>query len=164
LSQIAHKKVFVTRFDRGSVTGFVDAPGGFGTDILEVLTPFGTVLKLPYSEIKVVSYVRDFEGEDPWRPNRAFATRPKTTGLWVRLLFRDNDTTEGILPNSLLLVEPVGFQIIPPDPTFHNQRIFVPRAALLEAQVLGVIGIRPVKRPAAAKTAGPEEEQLDMFS
>ncbi len=81
-------------------------------------------------------------------------------GLWLRLLFRDGDSLEGILPNNLLLVESGGFSIIPPDPTFQNQRIFVPRAALREVQGLGVLG-SPLKRRPTPKPA--EEGQLEMF-
>ena len=65
------------------------------------------------------------------------------------------------MPNNLLQMEPAGFSIIPPDPTFQNQRIFVPRAALDDVKVLGVIG-SPLKRRTAAKPA-KEERQLDMF-
>jgi hypothetical protein len=81
-------------------------------------------------------------------------------GIWVRLLFRDGDSLEGMLPNNMLLVEPAGFSIIPPDPTFQNQRIFVPRPALREVQVLGVVG-SPLKRRDAKKPV--TEGQLDMF-
>jgi hypothetical protein len=51
--------------------------------------------------------------------------------------------------------------IIPPDPTFQNQRLFVPKAALADVQVLGVIG-SPLKRR-IAKKAGDEQDQLEMF-
>jgi hypothetical protein len=67
---------------------------------------------------------------------------------------------EGMLPNNLILVEPSGFSIIPPDPTFQNQRIFVPRSALREAQVLGVVG-SPLRRRPTKKSGG--EGQLEMF-
>ena len=79
------------------------------------------------AETKVVCFVRDFEAGETWRDHRAFSTRPKSAGLWVRLLFRDGDSVEGMLANNLLLVEPAGFSIIPPDPTFQNQRLFVPK-------------------------------------
>jgi hypothetical protein len=66
-----------------------------------------------------------------------------------------------MLANNLMLLEPTGFSIIPPDPTFHNQRIFVPRAAVADLQVLGVIG-SPLKRRQARKPEKPES-QLEMF-
>ena len=135
---------------------------GFSPDAVELLTPAGNLFRLPYPDVKAVCFIRDFDGGDPWKKgNRTFASRPKTPGLWVRLVFRDGETAEGIAPSNLLLIEPQGFYVIPPDPTFQNQRIFVPRAALQEVQVLGVIGSRP-RRP-AARPAPVESDQLSMF-
>ena len=150
----------MTRFERESVHGFVQTPGGFGVGAVELLSPAGSLLQLPYPEVKAVCFVRDFETGDTWREHRSFTSRPKTAGLWVRFVFRDGDTAEGILANNLLLTEPAGFYVIPPDPTFQNQRMFVPRAALTEMQVLGVIGSRPRRAP---KPAPGESDQLTMF-
>jgi len=148
----------VTRFERESVQGFVQTPGGFTDDSVELLTPAGMLLWFLYSEVKAVCFVRDFDGGDTWREHRSFASRPKAPGLWVRLVFLDNDSTEGMLANNLMLLEPNGFFITPPDPSFQNQRIFVPRVALREVQVVGVIGNRArVVKP--VKAAG----QLEMF-
>ena len=79
----------------------------------------------------------------------------------MRLSFRDGDSMEGMLPNNLILIEPAGFSIVPPDPTFQNQRIFVPRAALADVQVLGVIGSPLRRRP--TKPAREGKDQLEMF-
>ena len=155
-----NKKVFVTRFERESIAGFVQTPGGFSDDAVELLTPAGALLRVLYSEVKAVCFVRDFESGETWREHRSFASRPKTPGLWVRLVFQDHDTAEGMLANNLMLTEPIGFQIIPPDPTFQNQRIFVPRAALREVQVLGVIGNRPRRKVGKPEAA---DDQLKMF-
>ncbi len=156
-----NKKVLVARFDRETLAGFVSSPGGLEAGALDLLTPSGSVVEVPYSEVKAVCFVRDFEGGETWREHRAFLTRPKSAGLWVRLRFRDGDSLEGILANNLLLVEPGGFTVVPPDPTFHNQRIFVPRAALADVQVLGVIGSALRRRP--SKRPGKDEGQLEMF-
>jgi hypothetical protein len=156
-----NKKVFVTRFDRESLPGFVQAPGGFGEHSLELLTPGGSLLQIPYSEVKAVCFVRDFENGETWQQHRSFATRPKSAGLWVRFVFRDNDSVEGLLANNLMQVETPGFQMVPPDPTAQNQRIFLPRTALREVQVLGVIG-SPLRR----KKSAPDKDkvnQLEMF-
>jgi hypothetical protein len=95
---------------------------------------------LPYSDVKLVSFVRDFDQGEPKRELRTFTTRPKLEGLWVRLTFRDGEAMDGILSNNLLQLEPQGFSVIPPDPDYQNQRVFVPRAALQGIQVLGVVG------------------------
>ena len=158
----SNKKVLVARFERETLAGFVQTPGGFGVDAVELLTPEGNLLRVPYSETKAVCFVRDFENGDTWREHRAFLTRPKSNGLWVRVQFRDNDSMEGMLANNLMLVEPHGFSFVPPDPTFQNQRIFVPRAAVAELQVLGVIG-SPLRRR-TSKPADREAGQLDLFA
>lgn len=62
-------------------------------------------------------------------------------GLWVRLKFRDGDTMEGVVPNDLLSLLDRGVQITPPDLHGLTLRIFIPRAALTEMIVLGVVGI-----------------------
>jgi hypothetical protein len=157
----SNKKVLVARFDRETLAGFIQTPGGFKSDSVELLTPEGSLLQVPYSETKAVCFVRDFESGETWREHRNFATRPKSAGLWLRLLFRDHDSIEGMLANNLMLVEPNGFNIIPPDPTFQNQRIFVPRAALEDVQVLGVIGSPLRRRP--AKRVEKDAGQIGLF-
>jgi hypothetical protein len=156
-----NKRVLLARFDRETLAGFVQSPNGFGAEFIELLTPEGALVKVPYAETNVVCFVRDFEAGESWRDHRAFSTRPKSAGLWVRLLFRDGDTVEGMLANNLLQIEPTGFSIIPPDPTFQNQRLFVPKAALADVQVLGVIGSPLKRRP--SKKADAEQGQLEMF-
>lgn len=158
----ANKKVLVARFDRSPLQGFVQTPGGLQADGLELLTPDGTLVRVPYSETKAVCFVRDFENTETWKRNRSFAARPKTPGLWIQLRFRDGDTLEGLVPNNLLQTEPFGYSVVPPDPTFQNQRIFVPRDALESVQVLGVIG-SPLRRKAKESPAKDKDKQLEMF-
>ena len=160
MSGSTNKKVLVARLDRETLAGFVQTPGGFGADRMELLTPGGSVVQIPYADIKVVCFVRDLDDRETWREHRSFNTRPKSPGLWLRLRFRDGDFIEGIAPNNLLLLEANGFAIVPPDPTFQNQRIFVPRAALTDVQVLGVIG-SPLRR--MARKPSDKKDQLEMF-
>jgi hypothetical protein len=159
VAQSTNKKVLLARFDREPIEGFIQASAGFEGESIEVLTPSGSLLRVPVSDTKAVCFVRDFESGDTWHQHRTFLTRPKTPGIWVRLLFRDGDSIEGMIANNLMLVDPTGFSMIPPDPTFQNQRIFVPRSALREVQVLGVVG-SPLKRRQPKKAA---EDQLEMF-
>jgi hypothetical protein len=160
VAQSTNKKVLLTRFDREPVEGFVHVSAGFDQDTIDILTPSGTLIRIPLSETKAVCFVRDFDAGETWRDHRTFLARPKTPGIWVRLLFRDADSVEGMLANNLLLLDPTGFSIIPPDPTFQNQRIFVPRSALREVQVLGVVG-SPLRRRQLKKPTA--EDQLEMF-
>ena len=58
----------------------------------------------------------------------------------MRMLFRDGEILDGILPNNLLAWETEGFTVTPPEQDSSNQRVFVPRQALKNIQVLGVVG------------------------
>jgi hypothetical protein len=160
VAQSTNKKVLLSRFDREPVEGVVHSAGGFGEEAIEVLTPEGSLQKIPVADVKVVCFIRDFEGGETWREHRTFLSRPKTPGVWVRLLFRDGDALEGMVANNLMLLEPNGFSIVPPDPTFQNQRIFVPKSALREVQVLGVVGSPLRRRPPKKQEA---EGQMEMF-
>jgi hypothetical protein len=160
VAQSTNKKVVLARFDREPVEGFVNASSAFDEEAVELLTPSGSLLKIPVLDTKAICFVKDFDAGATWRQHRTFLARPKTPGIWIRLLFRDGDSMEGMLANNLMLVESAGFSIIPPDPTFQNQRVYVPRAALMEVQVLGVVG-SPLKRRGAKKKPG--EDQLEMF-
>ena len=154
------KKVLISRFDRESLQGFVQTPAGLEGEAIELMRPEGSIVRVPFTETKLVCFVRDFDGGETWRDHQAFATRPKTSGLWVRFRFRDGDWLEGLLPNNLLQIESAGFTSIPPDPSFQNQRVFIPRAALAAVEVLGVIG-SPLRRRPGKKTG--DEGQLKMF-
>ncbi|MEZ5351075.1 MAG: hypothetical protein R2762_00430 [Bryobacteraceae bacterium] len=153
------KKVVIYRFDREPVEGFVNPQDWLGSASLEVITPSGTVSLFPYEEVKLVCFVRDFESADWKTERRRFVSRPKTEGLWVQASFKDNDLIEGILPNDLSQTETQGFLFAPPDASSNSQRLFIPRTALRELKVLGVIGVaKPRKPPASAMT-----EQISLF-
>ena len=109
------------------------------------------------AEIRAICFVREFEGGETWKRQRAFLNRPKAAGLWVRVKFRDGEMLEGVMPNNLL-GELNGFAIVPPDPTFQSQRIFVPREAVTAVEVLGVIG-SPLRRRGAK--VDPDEGKQD---
>jgi hypothetical protein len=153
------KKVIIHRFDREPLRGFVNPQVYLTAKGVELLTVAGAIVEVPFSEIKTVCFVKDFHAADLNREKRLFATRPKTEGLWVRMRFRDDDCMDGIMANNLLLVDPQGFTLVPPDASLNNQRVFVPRAALVELQVMGVVG-SPLRKP--RKTPAPET-QLRMF-
>ena len=151
------KKVVVRRFERESVTGFVNPFSYLQPETVELMKTDGSLDLLPYSEIKSIAFVKDFEGDS--EPGRIFLNRPKLEGLWVRLLFRDGEVMDGILPNQLLTWDTLGYTVIPPEPDGNAQKIFVPRQALRNAQVLGVVG-SPLR---AKKKKGPVEGQPSLF-
>ncbi len=153
------KKVRITRFDREPVVGYVNPQTYLRGNGVELLTPEGGFSLIPYQDVKAVCFVRDFEAPEPPQERKTFHTRPKMDGLWVRLRFRDGEIMDGILSNNLLHLEPYGFTLTPPDPTSNNQRLFLPRAALTDFQVLGVVG-SPLRRRRAKPAA---EEQIGLF-
>jgi hypothetical protein len=158
LSPSTTKKVVVRRFDREPVAGFVNPKSYLQPNGIEVLTPDGEMLLLIYRDVKCISFVREFPTTTNAEDRKVFHTRPKMEGLWVRLLFKDNDLMEGILPNNLLQIDPYGFAFVPPDPFSNNQRVFVPREALRDIHVLGVVGGK------ASKTKQVEvKDQIKLF-
>jgi hypothetical protein len=154
------KKVVAVRFDREPVAGFVNPQTYLQATGIEVLTTAGNIAVLPYAEVKAVCFVRDSASNPVWRPNIAFTARPKKEGLWVRFHFKDGDTIEGLVSGDLAALDPTGFTIAPPDTGGSPApRIFVPKSAVRDAQVLGVIGVG-AKR---ARKPKPPEDQLEMF-
>ena len=155
------KKVIVRRYEKEALAGWVNPASYLQPSGIEVLLPDGrTSVTVPYEEVKAVSFVREFSSLESER--RAFLTRPKMTGLWVNLRFRDGEALEGILPNNLLLIDPQGFTVIPPDPFGNQQRVFIPRGSLSAMEVLGVVGSPLTKRkpkPAAKEQIGLFEEE-----
>ena len=158
MAQSTNKKVLLARFDREAVEGFVQSAGGFGPGTVDLLTPSGNLVQIPVADTKAICFVRDFEQNGVWPlAQKTFLARPKTPGVWVRLRFRDGDAMEGVISNNLLLVEPEGFLVQTPD---SGLKCYILREALVEVQVLGVIG-SPLKRRGGK---APAEGQLEMFS
>ncbi len=149
-----HKKVIVVLADKKPVRGYLN-PARLGqADPIDLLTPDGEHVEIPLGRVRSVYFVREFS--DDFEPERkAFLSRPKLDGLWVRLRYNDGDTLEGVVPNDLLALLDNGVQITSPDLNSSTDRIFVPRGALSEVTVLGVVGIARRKTAAAAVASQP---------
>ncbi len=146
-----HKKVVVELLDKQALRGYLRPTRLGQADPIDVLTPDGEHEQIPLAKVRAVYFVREFS--DDFEPERkAFLSRPKLDGLWVRLRFTDGNTLEGVVPNDLLSLLDNGLQITPPDLNSTTDRIFVPRGALSEVTVLGVVGIAR-RKPAAAVAA-----------
>lgn len=139
--------------DRKAVRGYLNPSRLAQADPVDLLTPDGEHEQIPLAKIRSIYFVREFS-EDFEPERKAFLSRPKLDGLWVRLRYTDGDTLEGVVPNDLLSLLDNGLQITPPDLNSATDRIFVPRAALSEVTVLGVVGIARRKPAAAAAAAG----------
>jgi hypothetical protein len=161
VSSSTTKRVLLERFDREPLKGFANPQTMLQAGGIELMRPDGSVAMIPYEQVKAVCFVRDLEGGGVFGERRQYATRPKSTGLWMGLEFRDGDRLEGIIPNNLLQLDAQGFSLSPPEATGNTQRVFVPRQALREIVVLGVIGTPkpPGRRP---KPVAPE--QIRLFS
>jgi len=152
-SSASHKKVFVETFDGRTLPGYVtpahlDRPEG-----LELLNVNGEVEQVEPERVRAVYFVNDFEQK--FLPARkSFLSRPKLDGLWVRVKYRDEDTLEGVVANDLLALLDRGVHLIPPDPGTNCTRIFIPRPAIAELTVLGVVGI--ARRTAARRPPTPQ--------
>jgi len=138
--------------DRNVLRGYLNPSKLGDAETLELLTPEGEQRNFAVKEVRSIYFVRELT--DDFEPERkAFLSRPKLDGLWVRLKFRDEDTIEGVVPNDLLSLLDRGVQITPPDLHGTTLRIFIPRTALTEMTVLGVVGIAR-RKPAAPPQPG----------
>jgi hypothetical protein len=143
-----HKKVVLVLADKKPLRGYLN-PSRLGqADPIDLLTQDGEHQEIPLAKVRSIYFVREFS--DEFEPERkAFLSRPKLDGLWVRLRYSDGETIEGVVPNDLLTMLDNGIQITPPDLNSSTDRIFIPRSALTELTVLGVVGISR-RKPAAA--------------
>ena len=143
--------------DLSALRGYLSPTRLGQADPIDLLTPDGEHQQIPLAKIRSIYFVREFT--DDFEPERkAFLSRPKLDGLWVRLRFSDGDTIEGVVPNDLLSLLDNGIQITPPDLNSTTDRIFIPRSALTEVTVLGVVGI--ARRKPAAAAAGVAQPRL----
>jgi len=153
-----HKKVIVRKIDRDAVNGYV-GPVFVVDGKVEVMSTAGKVVTIDLREVKGVYFVREF-GDSESLVRKTFTSRPRMEGLWVRLRFRDNEVIEGMMSNDLLQEGAEGFSVLPPDPRSNTQKIFVPRCALAEMTVIGVIGEK-----AGRRGRRPEDtRQVPMFT
>jgi len=153
-----HKKVVVLLLNRTPVRGYLN-PATLGhTDSVDLLTQDGEHKSIALKDVKCVYFVREFL--EPFEPERkTFLSRPKLDGLWVRLKFRDSDVMEGIVSNDLLDLLDTGVQLTPPDLHGNSLRMFIPRTALEEMKVLGVVGIAR-RTPRDARAAAAAQPKL----
>jgi len=146
---------------------------------IELLDLTGRIVEVSLKEVKTISFVRDFNLADTVNPERlarrTFLARPRNEGLWVRIGFRAADSRADVRserrseqPADLLeglaaadialldsLIEDAGLSISPPDIRSNTQRIFVPRSAIADLQILAVI-TTPSRRPVPVRS----EDQL----
>jgi hypothetical protein len=127
---------------------------------VEVLTPSGNVVSVNYRDLKAFCYVSENAEPDLFDVYSLFERRPKTPGLWTRFTFRDSAKLDGMLEHNLLFWPEQGYLMTPPHASAARQRVFIPRMALSETELLGVVGKPGMAR---RKGAAVPEQQLPMF-
>jgi len=159
------KPVIVRKFSRDWCAGYAGASFGQEAAELEILDQSGKVLRIGWSQVKWVCYVRDLPAPsgDQVNPERLlhkrFTIRPRSAGLWLRMTLTDGDELEGLAENDLTLVAGAGLLLTPPDTRSNTQRIYVPRQAIQALEVVSLIGAGARKRGAAV----PNTEQPELF-
>jgi hypothetical protein len=148
-----HKKVIIELLERKLLRGYLNPTRLMQSETVDLLTPEGAHEEVPVGKVRAIYFVRDLQ-VDMEMERKTFLSRPKLDGLWVRLRFRDGDSLEGVIPNDLLGLQDGGLQMTPPDFHSNTDRIFVPRTALTEFTVLGVVGVAR-RKPAAAADGQP---------
>jgi hypothetical protein len=84
------------------------------------------------------------------------------------MTFKDKEVLEGLLPSNLMELSPEGFLVTPADLYSNNLKIFVPRTALSEINVLGVISDGRLRRLSQKGSRHPgetatAERQIGLF-
>ncbi|WP_263375656.1 DUF6982 domain-containing protein [Granulicella aggregans] len=177
----AKKKTILRRMTGEILPGYLPLSGfthGTGSArVVELLDLSGRLIEIPLGDVRMISYVRDFNLADTTNPERltrrAFLARPRNEGVWVRMTFRGADrfperaaeTLEGLAAADLSLLDSLmedgGLHVAPPDIRSNTQRIFVPRAAIDSLQILAVITTPSRMKPVPERT--PEEIQKSLF-
>jgi len=153
----------VLLLDRTTARGYLN-PAALGrSDEIELLSIDGEQESIQLDKVKSVYFVREFR--DPFEPERkTFLSRPKLDGLWVRLRFKDDDAMEGIVSNNLLDLLDTGVRLTPPDLHGNVLHMFIPRTALAEMKVLGVVGVARRSPRATRDIRAVLEAQSKLFS
>ncbi len=155
------KRVLVYRFDRPPVEAVVSPSEYLKEAHVEMITSGGTLQQIVYREVKAVCFAKEPGRSDLFTDENLFERRPKLAGLWTRFVLRDGDMLEGVLPHNLLDWPERGYLLTPPRAGFTRQLVFVPRDALRDTQLRGVVGIPAGQRRSKPRPA--QAGQLTMF-
>lgn len=156
------KRVLVYRFDRQPIEAVVNQNEYLRESHTELMTAGGNLQKIAYGEVKAICFAKEPGRSDLFTEENLFERRPKQPGLWSRFVFRDGDLLDGILPHNLLDWPPQGYLFTPPRAGLTRQIVFVPREALSETRLMGVVGV-PAHEKRKPRTQRPPVGQLSIF-
>jgi len=143
-------KVVAHLVDGSLVKGFLEgadsafdplAAGAVGLSLppdIQLQLSTGDKRRVDLRSAKAVFFVKTFDGRDDYTELKFFERNPQIEGLWVKIKFQDNETTEGIVHNSIPFVRDPGFFLRPPDPHSNNRVVYVMKNYLSDFRVLGI--------------------------
>jgi hypothetical protein len=133
------RKVIARKLNGEILKGYMETvPELSGEDDISIISLTEEVIKIPKQELKALFFVRKFSGNREYSEIKFFESQPKIDGLWVRVIFYDNELIEGIVSNSIRFLMEDGFYLKPPDPNSNNRIMYVVKSALKDFTVLGV--------------------------
>jgi Family of unknown function (DUF6982) len=148
------KKVILRKLNREWISGYLPTTDFIEQGGLGLLDLDGKVTPVRLAEVKWICFVRDFHSGDTEFPERllskTFTRRPRTQGLWLRATLKDNDIIEGLAQNDASILDTNGLLIVPPDSRSNTQRIFLPRSAIKQLEILAVVRTASQKKPSEA--------------
>ena len=126
---------------------------------IEFVTRDGILQQVSYADSKALCLASEPGPPDLFTSRNLFERRPKAAGLWARFTLRDGSLLDGLLPHSLLEWPESGFWIVPPHAGAARQRVFLPRLAVANTELLGVMAAAKPKLVSKVEDAN----QLKMF-
>jgi hypothetical protein len=156
------KKAIIRKVARDWLAGYVAGEGFVHGGQVEMLDLGGKVVLLAAEDVKWVCFVRDFNSGELNNPERllrkTFAGRPRGEGLFVRARLRDGELVEGLAANDVSLIGSEGIFLVPPDLRSNTQRLWMPRSAIEELEIIAVVGAARRKAPLPAEEPGAQEK------
>lgn len=136
------RKVLVRFSDGRLVRAYLAVSGEWpslsaSAEMLPLQGDNGVRIEFNPEDIKAIFVVKSFEGNPNYVEFKNFPQRPGDPGLWVRVRFMDQESLEGVAPNSLATFADPIFVMTPPDPQSNNQAVLVSKRSLAEMQILG---------------------------
>jgi hypothetical protein len=164
VSSSTAKRLILYRFDRPPADAVVHSDSYLTALGVELMTRDGNLQIIDYNDVKALCFASEGAPADLFTTQTSFERRPKIPGLWTNFHFRDGDVLQGILPHNLLEWPFQGYLLTPPRASVYRQRVFVPRQAIRETGLLGMVGKPASIIAKSGKTADRDTgRQLSMF-
>jgi len=165
VSSSTAKRLILYRFDRQPIEALVHADAYLLAGGVELMTLDGNIQIIDYEQVKAICFGAEGASADLFTAQSGFERRPKIPGLWASFRLRDGDILEGVLPHNMMEWPAQGYLLTPPRSSAYRQRVFLPRQAISEAVLLGLVGkATPSTVKGAKKPGAPDAgQQLSMF-